>query len=112
MLIGTSEIKTDALRGYIDNPSGLVAYVEDMVPVWARHIRCLAHNQRFYVAVHLRQVLSLPYKTRMSMANVLLEGIQLRGIMSSFTPITDILGVCDKEALIEMLKQEMQYEDN
>lgn len=107
MIIGTRDIKTEEVKRYADDPSGLVAYVEGLVPVWARHINCLAHNQRFYVAIHLRNVLTLPYKVRMSMASTLLEGIQVRGVMSSFTPITDILDACDKEALLEMLEQEV-----
>ena len=110
MIIGTQVVKTDELLVYVDNPTGLVAFVEDLVPVWARHISCLAHNQRFYTAIHLRNVLTLPYKVRMSMATTLLSGIQVRGIMSSFTPITDILDICDKEALIKMLEQEVSDE--
>lgn len=112
MIVGTRDLKTEELKSYVSNPSGLIAYVEDLVPIWARHIPCLAHNQRFYVAIHLRNVLTLPYKVRMSMANTLLEGIQVRGVMSSFTPITDILDACDKEALLKMLEQEANNEYN
>lgn len=106
MVVGTCNVKTEDCLKFINNPTGLISYVEELVPIWARHIPSIVDNQRFYVALHLRNSLSLPYKTRMSLAEPLLKGIKIRGVMSSFTPISSILDVCDKEALIKMLEQQ------
>ena len=69
MLVGSTNIDYRTLKSFAGKPEELVTYVENMVPVWARHIKCLSHNQRFYVAIHLRSVLTLPYKTRMELVD-------------------------------------------
>lgn len=105
MVIGTRNVSLDELKQYSDNTSELLRVVERMVPSWARHIRPVVDNQRFYVATLLRRAYSIPYKKRMSMAECLISGIRVRGVMSGFTPITDIVATCNKEALLEMLNE-------
>lgn len=107
MIIGTDVLDYELLKTFVGRPKELVDFVEETVPLWARHITCLVHNQRFYVAVHLRNVLTIPYKPRMELVNALTEGISIQGIISSFTPIQDILDACNKETLIEMLKEDV-----
>lgn len=108
MLVGTTNIDYGTIKEFANQPEDLVRYVENHIPVWARHIPCLAHNQRFYVALHLRNVLTLPFKTRKEMTDALIDGINIRGLMSSFTSITDILDACDKDALLQMLYLEVE----
>ena len=108
MVVGTTHIDYDVLKSFKGRPQDLVIYVENLVPIWARHIKCLAQNQRFYVAIHLRGVLTIPYQVRMELVNALVEGIRIQGIVSSFTSITEIVDVCDKHALSEMLKQRIR----
>lgn len=111
MIVGSTNIDYSNIKLFAGKPDDLVIYVEGLVPVWARHITCLAHNQRFYVATHLRRVLSIPYKVRMEMCNALVSGINVRGLMSSFTSITEILDVCDKEMLVQMLKRQVELDE-
>ena len=110
MIVGTTEINYADLKLFVGKHEELVVYVENLVPIWARHIKCLAHNQRFYVAIHLRGVLSIPYKQRIAMCEALIDGINVRGVMSSFTSITEILDVCDKKSLVEMLKRQVELD--
>ena len=107
MVVGTTNIDYEVLKKFVGRPQDLILYVEDMVPTWARHINGITYNQRFYVAIHLRRVLTIPYKAKMELVNALVEGGTITGIINGFTPITDIVDMCDKHALAEMLKQRM-----
>lgn len=110
MIVGTTDIDYEAIKSFIGKPDELVLYAESLIPVWARHIKCLAHNQRFYIAIHLRKMLTIPYKTRMELVNELVKDISIQGIVSSFTSITEILDSCDKKALIGMLQEDLKSE--
>ena len=110
MIVGTTNIDYSILKSFVGKPEDLVAYVESLVPTWARHIPAIVYNQRFYIAIHLRKVLTIPYKPRMELVNALVKDINIQGVMSNFTAITDIISVCDKTALVEMLK--MRLADN
>lgn len=107
--MGTLQLDYKRLKTFANNPDALISYVEDLVPIWARHIPGIVENQRYYVAVHLRNVLSLPYKTRMSMVEALTRDISLSGVMSGFTGITDIVDSCDKEMLARMIERKLYY---
>lgn len=105
MLVGTTTLDYKELKRFQDTPEELVYYVDSLVPIWARHIKGVVHNQRYFVAVHLRNVLSIPYKTRMAMVDVLIRDVTLTGIMSGFTSIMDIVESCDKDSLIHMIEE-------
>lgn len=112
MIVGTTVLDYKELKMFTSRPQELVYYVDNLVPIWARHIKGIVHNQRYYVAVHLRNVLSIPYKTRMSMIDALVKDVTLTGIMSGFTSITDIVDSCDTESLMHMIEKELGYEEN
>lgn len=106
MLVGTTDVNSTELRKYVNFPEKLVTYTEELVPVWARHMTCLLENQRYYVAVLLRNMIQIPYKTRESCIEALLSNISISGVMGTFIPITDIIEFCDKEMLIKALSQD------
>jgi hypothetical protein len=108
MIIGDAKIDYENLKRFVGRPDDLVTYAENQVPIWARHIKCLAQNQRFYIAIHLRGVLTISYKVRMELVNALVDGIIIKGVISTFTPINDIIDTCNKEALIAMIEQRIE----
>ena len=110
MVIGSANLDYEVLKKFVGRPADLLTYVDAMVPTWARHIKGITYNQRFYVAIHLRGILTLPYKQRMELVNALVEGVTIQGIINGFTPITDIVDLCDKQALAEMFKQRLEDE--
>ncbi|MCM1219038.1 MAG: hypothetical protein NC548_31535 [Lachnospiraceae bacterium] len=65
-------------------------------------------NQRYFVAIHLRNVLSIPFKQRKEMVEALVDGISITGDMSCFISITDILDACDKQKLSKMLEMKLK----
>ena len=108
MLIATDELNFTELLGYQNDPGALRSYVESLVPAWASNIPGIYDNQRFYVAVKLRNTISLPYKTRLAMANSLIENTHLRGLMSNFVTLDTMLKSCDTDILCKLL--ESKYE--
>ena len=103
MIIATDNLNYEVIKLYINNPSGLINYVDSLVPVWLRHIKSITYNQRYYVAVHLRDLKSIPYKDKMCMVNSLVKGIHLTGNMTDFVTIDTILQQCNIPVLVEML---------
>lgn len=110
MIIGNAEINYEELREYRSRPNELIQYVENTIPCWARDIPSIKDNQRYYVAIHLRKMLTLSYKERMVMVECLTTNIKIRGVIFSFTPIQELIDVCNKEQLILMLKEVLSNE--
>lgn len=110
MIIGSTDIDYNNLRKFIGKPDELVVYVEESVPIWARHVQHIVDNQRFYVAIHLRGMLTIPYKPKMELVNALIDGIHINGVMSCFTEIKDIVDACDKTKLIALIEKRLNDE--
>ncbi len=106
MIIGENTINYNTLRSYSHDLNGLVSYVRSMIPIWAIHIPHIEDNQRYYVALHLRKVLSIPYKLRKEMVETLVDGIHISGSVSGFVTIHDIISMCDRDKLLEALLDE------
>lgn len=109
MIVGRTNLNYVELKRFVGKPQELVAYTENLVPVWARHVSAIVDNQRYYVAIHLRNVLTIPYKQRKELVDALIKGITITGVMSSFTSITEIVDACDKSMFIKMV--EVKYNE-
>lgn len=111
MIIGSDRIDYKTLLCFRYNQKGLVNYAESLVPIWLRHIRPIVDNQRYYVAIHVRNLKSVPYKEREVMINALVDGIRLQGAMNCFFTVTELLNACDLKSLIAMLEEYDEYTD-
>lgn len=105
MIIGTAKLDYEVLKSFEGRPEELVVYVENLVPRWVRHIHTIVDNQKFYVAIHLRRVLTLSYKPRMALVEALTDSISISGVISQFTPIDDLVESCDIQKLVLLLKE-------
>lgn len=105
MIVGTLDLDFDKIHDCTEHVSELCDYSDSLVPKWARHITPIVHNQRYYVAIHVRNMLTIPYKKRKEMFNELIADIHLKGVMSEFIPISDILAECDKELLCSAIQE-------
>lgn len=106
MIIGSDKLDYNALRRYVNNKTGLLEYARSLVPMWAQHIPSIFDNQRYYVALNLRKVTSLNYATRKDMIETLVKDIHIRGAVSGFVTIHDVINETNKEALLEVLLDE------
>lgn len=110
MIIATDNLNYEVIKAYIGNTDGLICYVESLVPKWLRHVTPIVHNQRYYVAIHLRQLQSIPFKEREKMVNALVSNIRLQGAMDCFFTIDVILNQCNITDLIAMLESDLNNE--
>lgn len=110
MIVGTSNIDLSKLKSAVLNGEDIVDYSNSLVPVWARHIKGIESNQRYYVAITLRGMSSIPYKMRKPYIDRLIDGITLSGVANNVCTIYDILNMCNKDKLIESLKRGRNYE--
>lgn len=105
MLIGSDNIDYNKITSMINDIPGIIAYVESMIPAYARHLPYIVMNQRYYVAIHIRDMLHIPYKVRMEAASALISGITIFGVITSFTPIKTLFECVDANVLIKMLQE-------
>lgn len=88
-----------------------MAYATSLVPIWARHMDVLVNNQRYYLAINIRNMLSIPYKQRDELVKILTDNIRIAGVITGFTPITELVDNCDKDKLIQMLEVKLNEQN-
>lgn len=105
MIVGTVNIDIDELKGVVNSNGDILSYTLGLVPVWARHLKGIVDNQRYYIAITLRNIQSIPYKVRKPYIDELLSNITLVGVANSVCTMDDIISICNKEKLVEALKR-------
>lgn len=104
MIVGTVELDIARLKDVVLNGEDIILYADSLVPEWARHISGIVDNQRYYVALRLRTLNSIPYKVRKPVIDKLIKDVRLIGVANSICTIYDIIDMADKKALIEALE--------
>ncbi len=108
MLIGSDALNYSVLHSLAGDTKGLLAYVDSLVPTWARHIPELKMNQRYFAAVHIRNMLNIPFAQRKEMYTALIEDCSVHGLINNFIPISQIFDLCDTAALAELLRRDYE----
>lgn len=111
MVVGCSSINFDELRKHLGSPESVLGYTLSLVPTWAKGIKGIEDNQRYFIALHIRKMLSIPYNKRKELTDALVNKICITGISSTVTSITDIVEHCDKEILADLLRSELEKND-
>lgn len=106
MLIYTKNMNWEYLKQCIASERSITQVVDSHIPDWCSHIDGIYDNQRYYAAIYLRRVLSLPFKPRMNAVRELCENIAVKGLCTTFISIEELLSVIDKDKLIEALEED------
>ena len=106
MVIGSTAFNYKELYKHLTDPDAVVRQAVNMVPIWLQFRNDIVNNQRYYVATLIRGCLTIPYKTRKSLMDALLDGISISGVVTSFTAFDDILKNVNKEELIHLLEED------
>lgn len=104
MIIADDNVDYEKIWTYVNRPEAICNYAESLVPSWCKHLDWLVMNQRYYLAVHIRNLTSMPYKKRKALVDNLIQGIKLSGIVSEFITIYTVLSVCN----LDLLRQGME----
>lgn len=110
MIIATTDIDYGYIKSNVTEPDKVLKYVNGLIPAWAAHVRNIQDNQRYYVAIHVRNILTIPYKIRKTLTDRLIGGISLYGMINNFVTLDDILNECDKSKLIDALRWRIRDE--
>lgn len=110
MLVGTTKVNYADMIKKCSTDEEYRAYVDNLIPTWARHIKGIKDNQRYYVALHVRKILSLPYKERAAISQCLIEDIRVEGFLGAFVNIQEAFKLCNTDAIISGLKEMVEHD--
>lgn len=104
MIVGTKDIDLETLRLAARNINSLRDYAEGLVPRCIKHISEIVNNQKYLVALHLREIRSIPYKRRIELCDMLLKDVSITGVINTIVDFNDILMNIDMDMLIDYLE--------
>lgn len=97
MLVGTKQINSSELRKACKLGEDLVKYAMDLVPPPMRHIQAVVSNQKYLVALNVRNIIAIPWKQRKELCEYLLNGVYIKGVVDTIYDYKDILTEIDAE---------------
>lgn len=71
----------------------------DLVPKPLQHVQGVVNNQKYLVALAIRDLKGLKYEDKMDICNTLLKGVSVKGVVGVMYDIEDILFEVDKDKL-------------
>lgn len=110
MVVGCLKIDFDEIKKFVKHPVDIVAYCDNLVPSWCRHVEPIVMNQRYYMAINIRGMLTIPFKQRMELVELLIRGVTVTGVMAHFIEIHEIIEACDRDKFIRVLEDYLKNE--
>lgn len=110
MIIGCKVVDIPSLKRACVSVDRLVTYATELVPTPLQHLTQIVDNQKYFVALQVRQLQSLPWRKRKELCEGLLSGIRIKGMPDGFYDYTDILLAIDKEAFVRYLREDRNAE--
>jgi len=103
MIVGSKVISTTDLKRATYSVESLKRFAESLVPKPIRHFPQIVDNQKYLVAIALRTMVSIPFKRRTELCEGLLEGIQVRGVLTTVIDFYDLIMAADTDLLYKAL---------
>lgn len=104
MIVGTKDIDLEELRRSAKDATSLINYAESLVPRVLRHHVAIVNNQKYLVALYLRNMNSIPYKRRINLCEELLAEVSVTGVINTIIDFNDILTSINIDELIDYLE--------
>lgn len=105
MVVGNSVDRRKLVRAS-NNLEDLIKYSDSLVPKCFRHIKELLYNQRYLVAIELRNVKSIDYYKRNQLANELIKDIYISGTFNEITYLEDVMAYADMDKVFKYIFKE------
>lgn len=99
MIVGTKYIDRGDLFRHCKTVQMLKDYCEMLVPRVIRHDKRIVDNQRYLVAMYVRDFKSLPYTSRKELYEGLLDGVSITGLANCLYDFDDLIAEVDIEKL-------------
>lgn len=106
MIVGTRDIDRAGLRRACSSSESLIRYSDGLVPKFMTHIQPILENQRYLTAIIVRSLQGIPYVTKSKLVNALLDGVVVRGNISTIIAVEDLLTEIDLDKVFKELFRE------
>lgn len=105
MIVGSKDIDQHELLSNCKDITLLRDYCVRLVPRVLRHNMAIMNNQKYLVALYVRNFHSIPYATRKDLCEQLLEGVSVTGLVSEIYDYEDLIMSVDIEKIIRYVKE-------
>lgn len=103
MLVGSKDINLDDLKVASSSDRQLEEYAISLVPKCIRHMEKVIDNQKYLLALYLRDMSSISYTIRKQRCENLIKGISITGVINTVIDFEDVLLEVDMDLLVMYL---------
>lgn len=97
MIVGSKNINKSELAKYVSSVSKLIDYSDSLVPEYLRYRKEILFNQRYIVALAIRDMQSISYNDRVALLDNFLRDTYITGVVDRIYDIEDLFDYVDKE---------------
>lgn len=97
MIVGSKNINKSELAKCVSSVSKLIDYSDSLVPEYLRHRKEILFNQRYIVALAVREIQSISYNDRVALLDNFLRDTYITGVVDRIYDIEDLFDYVDKE---------------
>lgn len=97
MIVGFKNINKSELTKYVSSVSKLIEYSDSLVPEYLRYRKEILFNQRYIVALAVREMQSISYNDRVALLDNFLRDTYITGVVDRIYDIEDLFDYVDKE---------------
>lgn len=99
MIVGSKNINKSELAKCVSSVSKLIDYSDSIVPEYLRYRKEILFNQRYVVALAIREMQSIPYNDRVMLLDRFLRDTYITGVVDRIYDIEDLFDYVDKEEI-------------
>lgn len=97
MIVGSKNVNKSELTKYVSSVSKLIEYSDSLVPEYLRYRKEILFNQRYIVALAIREMQNIPYSDRVMLLDNFLRDTYITGVVDRIYDIEDLFDYVDKE---------------
>lgn len=97
MIVGSKNINKSELAKCVSSVSKLIDYSDSLVPEYLRYRKEILFNQRYIVALAIREMQSIPYNDRVMLLDRFLRDTYITGVVDRIYDIEDLFDYVNKE---------------
>lgn len=97
MIVGSKNINKSELAKCVSSVSKLIDYSDSLVPEYLSYRKEILFNQRYVVALAIREMQSIPYNDRVMLLDRFLRDTYITGVVDRIYDIEDLFDYVDKE---------------
>lgn len=97
MIVGSKNVNKSELTKYVSSVSELIEYSDSLVPEYLRYRKEILFNQRYIVALAIREMQNISYNDRVALLDNFLRDTYITGVVDRIYDIEDLFDYVDKK---------------